>query len=80
MSITWLIRRYEKASDKLLFYCHGIIFLNHKLRKGWISKDNWCIHLMLLNALFLPLPEYHNCIRDGDLTDDIKMVIKEAIC
>lgn len=56
MTINTIIKRYNSSVDKFMFYCCTIIFLNHKLKRGWITEETWYERFVLLNALYLPTP------------------------
>ena len=61
--------KFEKASDKFCFFCFYIILLNHKLRKGWISKATWCEDLILITQLYINGEDANSII---DIGDDVK--------
>jgi len=53
-----LINRYERASDKIIYYCHTIIRLNLLIQYNCINIECWFENFVLINCLFLPLPEH----------------------
>lgn len=57
MVIFSLIKDFESADDKLYFYCKKVIELCKCLRRGKISLREWSENLVLLNALFFPIPD-----------------------
>lgn len=54
MALTVLLNRYKKATDKFMFYCCRIIYINRMLENGWMTKNQWLTELQLLNFLYLP--------------------------
>ena len=55
MAIIAVIRLYEKTIDKIMFYCHYILYINRNLNSGQMSIKNWLDHLLLLNYLHIML-------------------------
>lgn len=68
----FLIKKYENATDKLIFYCFTLIKLNRWFDKGWLSRERLIEDWILLNALYLPIHRFHR-------EDDFKNPRKEHL-